>query len=331
MTRCGERSEPTTPRSWSDPVTLVQDVLRGSPQAVARLISIVENRPADAVAMLRVLHAHVGRGYVVGVTGPPGAGKSTLIARLVGEVRRDGRRVGVVAVDPTSPFTGGAILGDRIRMQDHSLDPGVFVRSMATHGHLGGLAPSTAAAVEVLDASGCDLIFVETVGTGQAEVDVVRLADTVVVVTVPHLGDGVQTLKAGVMEIGDLFVVNKADRGDADRTATELKATLALGAAQEGWRPPVLLATATEGTGVAEVLSGINHHRDHQAAHGLLERRRRDRRRDEIVMIAESRLRDRVLGNAGDAGLDALATSVVRGEMDPYTAAEALLDRAGIR
>lgn len=331
MTHCGERSEPTVRRSWYDPVTLAREILRGSPQAVARLISIVENRPTEAITVLRELHPHTGRAYVVGVTGPPGAGKSTLIAGLIGEVRRSDRRVGVVAVDPTSPFTGGAILGDRIRMQDHSLDPGVFMRSMATHGHLGGLAPSTAGAVEVLDASGCDVVFVETVGTGQAEVDVVRLADTVVVVTMPHLGDSVQTLKAGVMEIGDLFVVNKADRGDADRTAMEIKTVLGLGVHQEGWLPPVLLATAVDGSGVTAVLVEIDRHRDHQTANGLLEQRRRDRRRDEILMIAESRLRNRMLEAGGAESLDALAASVVRGEMDPYTAAEALLHRARIR
>ena len=318
-------------RSWCDPVTLAQDVLRGSPHAVARLISLVENRPADAVAALRELHPHTGRAYVVGVTGPPGAGKSTLIAALVGTIRRDGRRVGVVAVDPTSPFTGGAVLGDRIRMQDHSTDPGVFVRSMATRGYLGGLAPATAGVVDVLDASGCDLVVVETVGTGQAEVDVVRLADTVVVVTVPHLGDGVQTLKAGVMEIADVFVVNKADRGDADRTATEIKIMLGLAPDRQGWRPPVRLSTATDGTGVAEILAEITRHREYQTAHGLLERRRLARRREEILMVAESRLRNRILGAIGADRLDALASRVARGETDLYTAADALLSGAGIR
>jgi len=312
-------------------VTLAKDVLQGSPHAVARLISLVENRPADAVAVLRELHPHTGRAYVVGVTGPPGAGKSTLIAALVGTIRRDGRRVGVVAVDPTSPFTGGAVLGDRIRMQDHSTDPGVFVRSMATRGYLGGLAPATTGVVDVLDASGCDLVLVETVGTGQAEVDVVRLADTVVVVTVPHLGDGVQTLKAGVMEIADLFVVNKADRGDADRTATEIKTMLGLAPDRRGWRPPVLLSTATDGTGVAEILAEISRHREYQTAHRLLERRRLARRREEILMVAESRLRNRILGAIGAERLDALASRVARGETDLYTAADTLLSGAGLQ
>lgn len=329
--RCAPPSESTGRRSWYDPVTLAESVLRGSPQAVARLISLVENRPAEAVPVLRLLHPHTGRGYVVGVTGPPGSGKSTLIDALVRTVRRGGRRVGVVAVDPTSPFSGGAILGDRIRMQEHSTDPGVFVRSMATRGHLGGLAPAAAAAVEVLDAYGCDLILLETVGTGQAEVDIVGAADTVLVVTVPHLGDAIQTLKAGIMEIGDVFVVNKADRGDADRTATEIKMMLGLAPDRGGWRPPVLLTTATGGTGILEVGEAIERHREYQTAHGLLAGRRQARRRQEILMIIEERLRGHVIGRAGRQRLDALAARVAHGELDPYTAAETLLAEAGIR
>ena len=312
-------------------MTLADSVLRGSPQAVARLISLVENHPAEAIPSLRQLHPHTGRAYVVGVTGPPGSGKSTLIDALVRTVRQGGRRVGIVAVDPTSPFSGGAILGDRIRMQDHSTDPGVFVRSMATRGHLGGLAPATAAAVEVLDAYGCDLIFVETVGTGQAEVDIVGTSDTVLVVTVPHLGDGIQTLKAGIMEIGDVFVVNKADRGDADRTATEITMMLGLAPDRGGWRPPVVLTTATEGTGIPRVIDAIDTHRGFQETRGLLAGRRQARRRQEILQIVEERLRARVARRAGRERLDVLASRVAQGELDPYTAAETLLSEAGIR
>jgi len=312
-------------------VTLADAVLQGSPQAVARLISLVESRPEEAVPALRALHAHTGRGYVVGVTGPPGTGKSTLIEALVRVIRRAGKRVGVVAVDPTSPFTGGAILGDRIRMQDHSTDPGVFVRSMATRGHLGGLAPATFGAVEVLDAFGCDLILVETVGVGQAEVDIVRLADTTVLVTVPQLGDGVQALKAGVMEIADVFVVNKADRGDADRTATQIKMTLSLAPGREGWRPPILLAVAVDGKGVPEILDQVERHRDYQTAHGLLGRRRQARWRGEVLMIMEERVRGLVLDRTGAASLDTLASRVAAGELDPYAAAETLLGTLGIR
>ena len=310
-------------------MTLARDVLEGSAQAVARLISVVENRPADAVPMLRELHAYTGRGHIVGVTGPPGSGKSSLIDVLVRLARADGRRVGVVAVDPTSPFTGGAILGDRVRMQDHATDPGVFVRSMATRGHLGGLALAASGAVEVLDAFGCELILVETVGTGQAEVDIVRLADTVTVVTVPGLGDSIQTLKAGVMEIGDLFVVNKADQGGAERTATEIKMMLGLAADSGGWRPPVLLASALDGTGVPELLRELARNRAYQKSHGLLDRRRRERRREEILMIAGARLRHRLLEQSGSGALDALASQVAAGELDPYAAAESLMRNAG--
>jgi LAO/AO transport system kinase len=314
--------------------TLADAVLQGSPQAVARLISLVESRPEDAVSALQALHPHTGRGYVIGVTGPPGAGKSTLIDVFVRVVRKDGRRVGVLAIDPTSPFTGGAILADRVRMQDHSTDPGVFVRSMATRGHLGGLAPATAAAVQILDAYGCDLVVVETVGTGQAEVDIVGTADTVIVVTVSHLGDGVQTLKAGIMEIGDLFVVNKADRGDADRTAAEIRMMLSLAPSRAGWHPPVLMTTATApaaGSGVPEVLKGIEEHRAHQIASGWLAERRRARRRQEILRIAEERLRTCVIEGVGDGQLDRLASRVASGELDPHAAADALLAEAGIQ
>jgi len=312
-------------------VTLADAVLQGSPQAVARLISLVESRPEEAVPALRALHAHTGRGYVIGMTGPPGTGKSTLIEQLVRVIRRTGRRVGVVAVDPSSPFTGGAVLGDRIRMQDHSTDPGVFVRSMATRGHLGGLAPATFGAVEVLDAFGCDLILVETVGVGQAEVDIVRLADTTVVITVPHLGDGVQALKAGVMEIGDVFVVNKADRGDADRTVMQIKMTLGLAPDREGWRPPVLVAVAADGKGVPEILDQVERHRDYQTAHGLLGRRRQARWREEVLMIMEERVRRIVLDRTGAVSLDTLASRVAAGELDPYAAADTLLVTLGIR
>ena len=253
---------------------LPQAVLQGSPLAAARLISLLENRIDEAIPALRVLYAHTGRAHVVGVTGPPGAGKSSLVNALIRAVRAERRRVGVVAIDPTSPFTGGAILGDRIRMQDHSTDPGVFVRSMATRGRLGGLAPATAGAVTVLDAYGCDVIFVETVGAGQAEVDIAGTADTVVLVTVPALGDAIQTLKAGIMEIGDVFVVNKADRGEAERTATEIKMMLGLTSARAGWRPPVILAVATRGQGVPDLLQAIGRHKVSLADSGALLRRR---------------------------------------------------------
>jgi LAO/AO transport system kinase len=282
---------------------------------------MLENRTDEALPVLRRLHAHTGRAHVIGVTGPPGAGKSSLVNALVRALRSDGRRVGVIAIDPTSPFTGGAILGDRIRMQDHSTDPGVFVRSMATRGRLGGLAPATAGTVSVLAAYGCDVIFVETVGAGQAEVDIAGAADTVVLVTVPVLGDAVQTLKAGIMEIGDIFVVNKADRAEAGKTATEIKAMLGLAPARTGWRPPVLLTVATEGRGVEEVIDAIARHRVCLLDDGTLIRRRQARHRREIIEIVQ----DRLLARAGNDRLDQLALSVARGELDPYSAADTLI------
>jgi len=308
-------------------VGLAEAVLQGSSQAVARLISLVENHMEQAVPELRTLYPHTGRASVVGVTGPPGAGKSTLVNALVREIRLGKRRVGVVAIDPTSPFTGGAILGDRIRMQDHSADPGVFVRSMATRGRLGGLAPATSGVVAVLDAFGCDIIFVETVGAGQGEVEIAGAADTVLLVTVPTLGDSVQTLKAGIMEIGDIFIVNKADQGDAERTAMEIKAMLGLAPQHSGWRPPVLLAAATEGRGIAEILKAVDEHRHYLVEHGLLINRRKVRRRQEILEVVE----DRLLARVGGDRVDALATRVAEGGLDPYTAADELLGRPGIR
>ncbi len=270
---------------------LVRAVVAGSVQAVARLITLIENDGDDAASALRVLFPHTGKAHVVGVTGPPGSGKSTLVNAAIRVLRTQGRRVGVVAVDPSSPFTGGALLGDRIRMQDHSTDPEVFVRSMATRGSLGGLAPAAGEAVAVLDAWGASTIFIETVGTGQAEVDVVCAADTVVVVCAPGLGDGVQTLKAGVMEIGDVFAVNKADRPDADRTLTDLKMVLAM-APEGGWRPPVLATVATTGQGVAEVLEAAGEHLRHQEQSGGLADRRKTRwRREAALRLLEADVR----------------------------------------
>lgn len=304
---------------------LVAAVVAGSPAAAARLISLLENDGADAAGALRALHPHTGRAHVVGVTGPPGSGKSTIVNAAIAALRARGERVGVVAVDPTSPFTGGALLGDRIRMQEHSTDPEVFIRSMATRGGLGGLAPAAGAAVAVLDAWGASTAFIETVGTGQAEVDVVSQADTVVVVTTPGLGDGVQMLKAGVMEIGDLFVVNKADRADADRTITELRMVLDL-LPHRGWRPPVLRTVATSGDGVAEVLAATAGHRRHLAESGGLAGRRRARWRREIVRAVESRLQARLQGASASAALDDLAAQVAEGRLDPLSAGERLFE-----
>src|SRR5574341_2449496 len=269
--------------------SLLEEALAGSAPAVARLISMVEDGDPEGYAVLRTLHPRTGRAYLVGITGPPGAGKSTLVDAMTRTLRRQGKTVGVVAVDPTSPFTGGALLGDRIRMQDHAGDPGVFIRSMATRGSLGGLAPATADVARVLDAAGFEIIFIETVVTGQAEVDVVGAADTVVIVLVPGMGDAVQTMKAGIMEIGEIFVVNKADQGAADRTITEVKMMLALNPHPAGWHPPVLRAVATSGEGMDEIRAAIDAHRADQETTGALPERRRRRRREEILRLVERR------------------------------------------
>jgi len=308
---------------------LIADILAGSHKAAARVISLIESGAPEGYELLRRLHPQTGRAYVVGITGSPGAGKSTLVDTMTTTLRRQGTTVGIVAIDPTSPFSGGAILGDRIRMQDHATDPGVFIRSMATRGSLGGLAPTTTDVVKVLDAMHFEVIFIETVGTGQAEVDVIGAADTTVIVLVAGLGDTVQTMKAGIMEIGDVFAVNKADQGDADRTSAEVKMMLGLRPSAEGWHPPVLPTIATSGAGGEQLLGAIREHRRYLEDHHLLEERRRRRRRAEILRVVELRSRDRALQAASRSGqLDQLAERVYRGEMDPYTAAAQLLDDA---
>src|SRR5256712_10154933 len=272
--------------------TLLEEALGGSAQALARLISMVEDGGPDGTAALRAMHPRAGRAYLIGVTGPPGAGKSTLVDAWTASLRRQGRTVGIVAVDPSSPFTGGALLGDRVRMQDHATDAGVFIRGRATRGHLGGLAPATADVAKILDAIGYDIIFIETVGTGQAEVDVVGAGDTVVIVLVPGLGDAVQTMKAGLMEIGDAFVVNQPDHADPDRTVAEITMMLQLNQGRGGWRPPVVKTVATSAQGTEEALAAIEAHRAYLTANGLLERRRKERRRAGVVRGVERRGRD---------------------------------------
>src|SRR6185503_7931130 len=246
---------------------LAERVVSGDPRAMARAISLIEDENPATPDLIRAIFSRTGRAYLVGVTGPPGAGKSTLVDRLTSEIRRQGQTVGVIAVDPTSPFTGGAVLGDRLRMQTHAEDQAVFIRSMATRGHLGGLARATGDAALVLDASGKEVILIETVGVGQDEVDIIRTADISIVTLVPGAGDDVQALKAGIMEIADIFVVNKADREGADRVVTEVEANLALRAYGSGeWRPPILKTIATTGAGVAELAAAIERFREHTAA-----------------------------------------------------------------
>ena len=304
----------------------------GDKRALARVLTIVENDEPGAADIVRRTFPQAGRALVLGVTGPPGGGKSTLVSRLVGAYRAAGKRVAVVAVDPSSPFTGGAILGDRVRMQRRALDPGVFIRSMGSRGHLGGLARATHDAVRVLDALGKDLVLVETVGVGQGEVDIVGAADTVVVVTAPGLGDDVQAIKAGIMEIGDVFVVNKSDREGADRAAAELESTLQMAGeishpAPDSWRPPVLKVSAEKGAGVPELLAALDAHRAWQQRTGALATRRRAAREAEVLEILKARLVRDVLDEErlGPTFRQALA-KVERGSLDPYAAAQELLD-----
>ncbi|GAB6986137.1 methylmalonyl Co-A mutase-associated GTPase MeaB [Nocardioides pyridinolyticus] len=294
---------------------------------MARLISLVEDESPLLREVMAALAPHAGHAQVIGITGSPGVGKSTSTSALVGELRRAGKRVGVLAVDPSSPFSGGALLGDRVRMQDHALDREVYIRSMASRGHLGGLAWTTPQALRVLDAAGCDVILIETVGVGQSEVEIAGLADTTMVLLAPGMGDGIQAAKAGILEIGDLYVVNKADRDGVEQVRRDLRSMLALAERTEGaWKQPILLTVAQKGEGVAEVVEALDQHGEWLASSGELERRRTRRARDEIEAIAVTALRARWGDVHGRSELDELAAAVVAGRTDPYAAADVLLE-----
>ena len=306
---------------------LSQRVIEGDARAVARAISLIEDEAPSGAELIRRIFASTGRAYLVGITGPPGSGKSTLVDRLTAEIRKTSKTVGVIAVDPTSPFSGGALLGDRVRMQAHAGDAGVFIRSMATRGHLGGLARATFEAALVLDAAGKDVVLIETVGVGQDEIDIVRTADVSIVTLVPGSGDEVQALKAGIMEIADIFVVNKADREGADRTVASIEANLSLQTFAPGeWRPPILKTQATTGEGVPELLATIERFRAHSAdSQGSRRRARAEFRLRELVAHRfVQHVEQQVLGEGELGGiLDRIAAR----ELDPYAAVDEIVRR----
>ncbi len=310
-------------RARTDVTALVQRARDGDARAVARLISLVEDASPALREVSERLVAHTGNARVLGITGAPGVGKSTSTSALVTALRATGRRVGVLAVDPSSPFSGGALLGDRVRMQDHAVDKGVYIRSMASRGHLGGLAWATPQAVRVLDAAGCDLVLVETVGVGQSEVEVAGLADTTLVLLAPGMGDGIQAAKAGILEVGDVYVINKADRDGANQLSRDLRAMLALAERADGaWKPPIVKTVAVKGEGLDALVEAIDRHHGWAKESGELAGRRLRRARDEIEAIALTALRARFVDLHGHADLDRLAAEVIAGDTDPYAAAD---------
>ena len=316
----------TSARPGRDVPTLVARAREGDPRSVARLISLVENGDEKLPEVAAALAPYAGRSQVVGLTGSPGVGKSTTTNELVRSLRAAGRRVGVLAVDPSSPFTGGAILGDRIRMQDHTTDPGVYIRSMSSRGQLGGLAAATPQAVRVLEGAGCDVVLVETVGVGQAEVEIASLADTTLVLLAPGMGDAIQAVKAGILEIADVFVVNKADRPGADATYRDIQGMLSLGERGPGdWRPQVVRAVAVKGEGIDEVVAAIEKHRAWLESAGRLQARREARAAAEVEAIALGTLRARLGSLREGTALSDLAARVAAGRLDPYAAAEDLI------
>ena len=308
-----------------------EHVRAGDLRSVSRAITAIENHAPEAEELLRLLFPHTGRAYLTGVTGAPGTGKSTLVDRLAAFHRKNHEQVGVIAVDPTSPYSGGAILGDRIRMQGHAGDSGTFIRSMATRGFLGGLARATAEVALLLDAAGKRYVLIETVGVGQDEIDIVRLADCVLVLMVPGLGDDIQNMKAGLMEIGDIFVLNKADREGADRLEQQLLAMLSLVMPRDGWHPPVVRTVATENKGIEALAVAVQKFEKHFESSGERRRKHVEHWKNRLVELLESRLTERALGGAGgEARLAELAEDVAERKKDPFTAVNEILKRSGL-
>jgi len=312
--------------------SFVERVRSGDVRALARAISAIEDNSTQAVHLMKALFPYSGNATVIGLTGAPGAGKSTLVDQLAREYRKQEKTIGIIAVDPTSPYTGGAILGDRIRMQAHHADTGIYIRSMATRGFLGGLAPATADAATLLDASGKDLVLIETVGVGQDEIDIVRLADVTVVILVPGMGDDVQTIKAGIMEIADIFVINKSDREGADRVEREIRAMQTLAIRGDDWMPPIVRTVASDGTGVSELAKTIASYRQYLEGKDLVLRKKVSNWRERLVEMLRKALLDRMMRERLDAGhLTEYAREIAEHRRDPYSLVEELVNDFGTR
>jgi LAO/AO transport system kinase len=313
----------------SDIQPWIERLRGGDPRALARAISTVENRAPGWSELLKLLFPHSGQARILGLTGPPGAGKSTLVDQLARHYRKENHKVGIIAVDPTSPYSGGAILGDRIRMQDHFSDPGIYIRSMATRGSLGGLARTTADVATVLDASGRDLIMIETVGVGQDEVDIVRLADITVVMLVPGMGDDVQTIKAGIMEIADIFVINKSDRDGAERVEREIRALQSLAVRSDHWTPPTVKTVASAGTGIEELAAAIADYEAYLQKENLALKRNIQNWQQRIVEMLRDAMLEKACEQMGDGHLQRYASEVAEHKRDPYTLVEEIVEKLG--